>query len=85
METSVNILTKKELEKLIKDNDQSVKFVQKKKTLGSSEWWQHYHHIHVKGHQQPFVSCNNCKKLLTFTSLNGTNNLKSHFLSLQYF
>ena len=33
------VLSKKDLEKLIKDSDPSMKFVQKKKTSKSSEYW----------------------------------------------
>lgn len=74
-------LTKKQIEKLIEDGDESVKFVQKKTTSKSSEWWHHYHHIFVNNDQQQFVSCNTCKALLFVTSTSGTNTLKSHFNS----
>ena len=73
------LLTKNQLEKLIRDGDASIRFVQKKLTSKSSEWWQHFHLIHVNNQQQQYVSCNFCKKLLIFTSTNGTNNLRSHF------
>jgi hypothetical protein len=75
------ILTKKDLEKLIEDGDPSVKFVQKKKTSRSSEWWNFFHHVFVNGDQQQFVSCNTFKGLLLCSSLNGTNNLRTHFNS----
>ncbi|CAF1436055.1 unnamed protein product [Rotaria sp. Silwood1] len=75
---SNNVLTKKELEKLIEDRDESVKFVQEKVTSKTSELWQFYHHIFVKDHQQQFVSCNTCKTLLLVTPTSGTNTLKSH-------
>ena len=31
--------------------------------------------------QQPFVCCNNCKALLISMSINGTNNLRTHFIA----
>ncbi|CAF3987750.1 unnamed protein product [Rotaria sp. Silwood2] len=43
--------------------------------------WEHFHQIFVNNLQQQFVSCNECKTLLAFTSTNGTNNLKSHLSS----
>src|SRR5579871_3770198 len=76
-----NILTKKELEKLINNGDPSIKFVEKKKTSRSSEWWNFFHLIFVNDNQQQFVSCNTCKRLLLHSSLNGTNNLRTHFNS----
>jgi hypothetical protein len=75
------IFTKKEIERLLECGDQSVKLVQQKKTSSSSEWWQYYHRLLVNDQQQPFVCCNNCKALLTFMSINGTNNLRTHFIA----
>ncbi|CAF1542534.1 unnamed protein product [Adineta ricciae] len=43
--------------------------------------WGHFHQIFVNHDQQAFVSCNECKRILAFTSANGTNNLKSHLAS----
>ena len=70
---SKTVLTKDELEKLIKDSDPSLKFVQRKKTSKSSEWWNFFHHIFVNNIQQQFVSCSTCKRLLLYSSFNGTN------------
>jgi hypothetical protein len=75
------VFTKREIEKLIKDDDPSVKFVEKKRTSKSSELWDFFHHIFINGHQQQFVSCNKCKALLLYSSLNGTNSLRTHFKS----
>jgi hypothetical protein len=75
---SNKLLSKKELQKLIEENDESVKFVQKKSKSNSSEWWQFYHTIFVNNYQQEFVSCNTCKALLFVTSTSGTNTLKFH-------
>ncbi|CAF1474534.1 unnamed protein product [Rotaria sordida] len=49
--------------------------------MNSSPLWEHFHQIFVNNSQQQFVSCNECKTLLAFTSTNGTNNLKSHLNS----
>lgn len=78
---SKKILPRKTLEQLIVDNDQSVRLVKKKQNSTSSELWEHFHQVFVNNDQQPFVSCNTCKKILVFTSANGTNNLKSHLKS----
>ena len=59
-------LTKNQLEKLIRDGDASIRFVQKKLTSKSSECWQHFHLIHVNNQQQQYVSCNFCKKFQQF-------------------
>lgn len=75
------ILTRKELEQLIADDDTSIRFAKKKANLNSSYLWEYFHIIYVNNHQQPFVSCNSCKVILAFTSANGTNNLKSHLKS----
>jgi hypothetical protein len=72
------MLTRQELEKLMHENDESLTFVQKKKTSKSSEMWEHFHQIFVNNVQQQFVSCDECKTILAFTSANGTNNLKTH-------
>ena len=77
------ILTKKELEKLIKDADPSIKFVQNKKTSKSSKCWNYFHHIVVNDDRQQFVSCNNCKGLFLYSSLNGTSGLRTHISSCQ--
>ena len=37
--------------------------------MNSSRLWEHFHQIE-------FVSCNECKTLLAFISINGINNLK---------
>ncbi len=55
--------------------------MQKKKTTQSSQLWEHFHQVFVDDVQQQFVSCNNCKILLAYQSMNGTNNLKSHLKS----
>ena len=52
------LLTRKELEKLIDDNHESVTFVQKKKSTNSSQMWENFHQIFVNNDQQQFVSCN---------------------------
>ncbi|CAF1448781.1 unnamed protein product [Rotaria sordida] len=75
---SKQLLTGKELEKLIKDNDPSIKFVEKKKTSKSSEYWGYFHIIFFNNDRQEYVSCNKCKKLLFHKSSNGTNNLRTH-------
>jgi hypothetical protein len=76
------LLAKEEIEKLIESCDPSVKFVERKKANCTSEWWQYYHHLFVNDSQQPFVSCNTCKSLLSFTSVNGTNSLRT--LNVEY-
>jgi hypothetical protein len=75
------LLSKTELEKLIEDGDLSLKFVQQKKTSKTSELWNFFHHVYVNNDQQQFVSCNTCKVLLSYSSINGINNLRSHFNS----
>ncbi|CAF3157858.1 unnamed protein product [Rotaria socialis] len=70
--------SKQELEQLIEDKDSSIKFVEKKKTLRSSEWWKYFHIIFVNSDRQQYVSCNKCKALLLHSSFNGTNNLRTH-------
>jgi hypothetical protein len=72
------VLTRKELEKLIYENDELLQFISKKKTLKSSEMWEHFQLIFINSEQQQFVSCNECKTILALTSANGTNNLKTH-------
>jgi hypothetical protein len=81
MTSKSKFLTRKELEKLIDERHESVKLVQKKKTVHSSQLWEHFHQVLVNNEQQQFVSCNDCKMLLAFQSMNGTNNLKSHLKS----
>ena len=78
---TATLLTRKEIENLIHENHESVKFVQKKRTQNSSELWEHFHQVFVNNVQQQFVTCNECKTLLAFTSVNGTNNLKTHLKS----
>ena len=78
---SVKFLTGNELERLIQDNDFTVNFVEKKKTLSSSDVWQHFHQVFVHNVQQRFVACNQCKSLLAYTSANGTKNMKCNLNS----
>lgn len=78
MESKSKVFTRQDLEKLIFEQDESIKFVQKKKTPQTSHLWDHFHQVFVDDAQQQFVSCNNCKVLLAHQSTNGTNNLKSH-------
>ncbi|CAF1549091.1 unnamed protein product [Adineta ricciae] len=75
------LLTRKELEDLIQQNHESLKFIQKQKTLNSSQLWEYFHQIFVNNIQQQFVTCNGCKSLLVYTSANGTNNMKTHLKS----
>ncbi|CAM4970168.1 unnamed protein product [Rotaria socialis] len=70
--------SKKELQTLIKDDDLSIRFVPKKENAESSECWNSFHHIFVHNVQQQFVSYNTCKELFMYSSLNGTNTLRSH-------
>ena len=74
----MNFLTRIDIEKLIGENDLSIRFVQKKKTTQGSELWNHFHQVFVNNQLQKFASCNECKSLLAFTSTNDTSNLKSH-------
>ena len=48
---SKNLLTGKELEELIRNNDASVIFVEKKKTSKASQCWQFFHLIFVNNDQ----------------------------------
>lgn len=72
------LLSRTELENLIKKDDKSVKLIQKKKTAKTSECWDYFQFILVQNVRQQFVSCNNCKELVIYSSLNGTNTLRSH-------
>ena len=72
------MLSKEQIETLIKDDPLSIKFVQKKKTPKSSACWDSFHLIFAHNVQQQFVSCNTCKELFMYSSLNGTNTLRSH-------
>jgi len=78
---SKKVLTEKELEKLIRDGDPSIKFIGRRKTLNSSKLWNFFHYIIVNDDRQQFVCCNACKGLLLHSSLNGTNNLRTHVKS----
>ena len=78
---TATFFTRKELEKLIDENHESVRFVNRKKTTNSSQMWEHSHQIFINNIQQQFVSCNECKAILTYTSSSGTNNLKTHLMS----
>ena len=48
---TATLLTRKELENLIHENYESVKFVQKKKTANSSELWKDFHQVFVNNVQ----------------------------------
>ncbi len=76
-----NLLPKSEIEKLISDGDSSLGFVEQKKTSKTGELWNLFHHVYVNNNQQRFVSCDTCKVLLSYSSINGTNNLRTHFNS----
>ena len=49
---NMNFLTRIDIEKLIDENDPSIRFVQKKQTTQSSELWNHFHQIFVNNQQQ---------------------------------
>jgi len=71
---SKKVLTKKELETLIEIGDESVGFVEKTKTSGSSELWKYYHYILVDGHRQqlknrPAQDLNNDDLMLKMISI----------------
>ena len=74
-------LTRKELENLIKQVDDSVVYVEKKKLPSSSDLWDHFHQVFVGAVKQQSVSCNIRKSLLAYTSTNGTKNMKTHLHS----
>ena len=78
MNSKSKTLTRQELETLIFEQDESIKFVQKKMTAHSSQLWGHFHQVFINDVQQQFVSCNKCKVLLAYQSMNGTNNLRTH-------
>ena len=78
---TAKFFTRKELEKLIDENHESVRFVKRKKTTNSSRMWEHFHQIFISNIQQQFVSCNECKAILAYASSSGTNNLKTHLTS----
>jgi len=52
MNSKSKTLTRQELEKLIFEPNESVKFVQKKMTTNSSLLWQHFHQVFVDDVQQ---------------------------------
>ena len=52
---AVKPLTKKEIQKLIDDKNESVTFVEKKKTSASSRLWEHFRQVYVDNKQQQFV------------------------------
>ena len=43
--------------------------------------WEHFHRIFINNIQQQFISCNECKAILAYTSGSGTNNLETHLTS----
>ena len=78
---SSKLLTRKELEDLIRKQDDSIVYIEKRKTASLSYLWKHFYQVFVNTVQQLFVSCNICKSLLAYTSANGTKNMKTHLSS----
>ena len=74
-------LTRQELEKLIKNQDESVTYVEKKKQPNSAHLWDYFHEVFVNKVRRNFVSCNLCKSLLAFISANGTKTMKTHLIA----
>ncbi|CAF1316310.1 unnamed protein product [Adineta ricciae] len=67
------------IEAMIKQNDIRVTLVEStRRTNKISPVWEHFKYIHVDGVRQEFVQCADCKVIIGFNTMNGTNGLKKH-------
>ncbi|CAF1483898.1 unnamed protein product [Rotaria sordida] len=72
------MLTKKEIEELIDNQNSSLKIVKPTVTQKSSDVWNFFSHIYVNDVKQEYVMCNKCRVLLIYKHSSGTHSLSKH-------
>ena len=72
------MLTKKEIESLIDNQNSSLKIVKPTVTQKSSDVWNFFSHIYMNDVKQEHVMCNKCHDLLTYKHCSGTHSLSKH-------
>ncbi|CAF1677362.1 unnamed protein product [Rotaria magnacalcarata] len=63
----------------MKNGDASIKFVKPQPI--SSQAWSNFSCVFYNNYKQKFVSCDNCKDILSHTSSNGTSSMTKHYRS----
>jgi hypothetical protein len=72
------MLTKKEIEKLIDQQNSRLKIVRPTVTPKSSPVWKSFSLIYVNDIKQEYVICNECKDFLIYKPSSVTNSLSKH-------
>jgi hypothetical protein len=77
------ILTRTELERLLKQNHSSITFKQVQQTDRGSSLWPQFNLIFVDNIIQNFVICIKCRTIIAYRSATGTGGLKKHAISCE--
>ncbi|CAF4038052.1 unnamed protein product [Rotaria sp. Silwood1] len=80
---SSKLLTRTELEQILKNNDNTITLKKIKQTDNCSSFWPHFSLVYVNDVVQNFVLCDKCRALITYKSSTGTGGLKKHLLSCE--
>ena len=75
------LLTRNELEQLLKKNDMSITFEKNQKNNHGSAFWSEFSLVYVNNVVQNFVLCDKCRSIITYKSSTGTGGLKKHLAS----
>ena len=77
------LLTRSELEKLIKQNNSSITLKQTEQTDRALSFWSQFNFICVSNVVQNFVICNKCRTIIAYPSAISTGGLKKHSTSCE--
>jgi len=73
------LLTRAQLELLLKSNDKSIKLKKVEQTEHGSSFWPKFSLVLVNDIIQDFVLCDKCRSIITYKSSTGTGGLKKPF------
>jgi HSP90 family molecular chaperone len=77
------LLTRAQLELLLKSNDKSIKLKKVEQTEHGSSFWPKFSLVLVNDIIQDFVLCDKCRSIITYKSSTGTGGLKKHLISCE--
>jgi hypothetical protein len=78
---TAKLLSRIELENLLKKNDVSIKFTKPQQTSRASSVWPRFSLVSINDVVQEFVLCDKCRALIGYKSSTGTGGLKKHLAS----
>lgn len=71
-------LSRKDIEQLVEQKDESISFIKPKETAKTSKYWSHFSQIYFKNDKQNFIVCDRCRSILVYKSSTGSGCMMAH-------